>query len=326
MNNNKFKKIAKDVISSEIKSLQKLKSSIDKNFNNVVNAITNCRKGKVILSGVGKSGIIAKKISSTLSSVGTPSFFVDASSCSHGDLGQISSNDVLILISNSGESSELKNIIQYANRNKNIILIGIVSKKNSLLYRNSDIKILLPEVKEAGPGNIVPTSSTIMQMAIGDAIAISTMKQKKFGEKDFRKFHPSGSIGARLKTVEDLMLKGNKIPFINENTNMRLALKIITKKKLGVLVVQNNSKKTSGIITDGQIRRVNEKKGNLDHLQVKNVMTKNPVSVEKEILAAKALSLMNSKRITSLCVHQKNLKNKTIGIIHIHNILENNIQ
>ena len=326
MNNNKFKKIAKDVISSEIKSLQKLKSSIDKNFNNVVNAITNCRKGKVILSGVGKSGIIAKKISSTLSSVGTPSFFVDASSCSHGDLGQISSNDVLILISNSGESSELKNIIQYANRNRNIILIGIVSKKNSLLYRNSDIKILLPEVKEAGPGNIVPTSSTIMQMAIGDAIAISTMKQKKFGEKDFRKFHPSGSIGARLKTVEDLMLKGNKIPFINENTNMRLALKIITKKKLGVLVVQNNSKKTSGIITDGQIRRVNEKKGNLDHLQVKNVMTKNPVSVEKEILAAKALSLMNSKRITSLCVHQKNLKNKTIGIIHIHNILENNIQ
>ena len=326
MNKKKFKKIAKDVISSEIKSLQKLKSSIDKNFNNVVNAITNCRKGKVILSGVGKSGIIAKKISSTLSSVGTPSFFVDASSCSHGDLGQISSNDVLILISNSGESSELKNIIQYANRNKNIILIGIVSKKNSLLYRNSDIKILLPEVKEAGPGNIVPTSSTIMQMAIGDAIAISTMKQKKFGEKDFRKFHPSGSIGARLKTVEDLMLKGNKIPFINENTNMRLALKIITKKKLGVLVVQNNSKKTSGIITDGQIRRVNEKKGNLDHLQVKNVMTKNPVSVEKEILAAKALSLMNSKRITSLCVHQKNLKNKTIGIIHIHNILENNIQ
>ena len=326
MNNNKFKKIAKDVISSEIKSLQKLKSSIDKNFNNVVNAITNCRKGKVILSGVGKSGIIAKKISSTLSSVGTPSFFVDASSCSHGDLGQISSNDVLILISNSGESSELKNIIQYANRNRNIILIGIVSKKNSLLYRNSDIKILLPEVKEAGPGNIVPTSSTIMQMAIGDAIAISTMKQKKFGEKDFRKFHPSGSIGARLKTVEDLMLKGNKIPFINENTNMRLALKIITKKKLGVLVVQNNSKKTSGIITDGQIRRINEKKGNLDHLKVKNVMTKNPVSVEKEILAAKALSLMNSKRITSLCVHQKNLKNKTVGIIHIHNILENNIQ
>ena len=326
MKKNKFKKVAQEVIISEIKSLNKLKASIDNNFQKVIEAIINCKKGKIILSGVGKSGIIAKKISSTLSSVGTPSFFVDASSCSHGDLGQISSNDVLILISNSGESSELKNIIQYANRNKNINLIGIVSKKNSLLYKNSDIKILLPEVKEAGPGNIVPTSSTIMQLAIGDAIAISTMKQKNFGEKEFKKFHPSGSIGAKLKTVEDLMLKGKKIPFINENIKMLKALKIITKKRLGVLIVQNNSKKTNGIITDGQIRRVSEKKGNLNNLKVKNVMTKNPISVDKDVLAVKALSLMNSKRITSLCVHKNKAKNKTVGIIHIHNILENNIQ
>ena len=326
MNKNNFRKIAQEVILSEIKSLQKLKSSIGKSFNEVIEAIINCKKGKVILSGVGKSGIIARKISSTLSSVGTPSFFVDPSSCSHGDLGQISSNDVLILISNSGESAELKNLIQYANRNRNINLIGIVSKKNSLLYKNSDIKILLPEVKEAGPGNIVPTSSTIMQLAMGDAIAISTMKRKNFGEKDFKKFHPSGSIGAKLKTVEDLMLKGKKIPFINENTNMHSALKIITKKRLGVLIVQNGSKKTSGIITDGQIRRISEKEGNIDKLKVKNVMTKNPISVEKNILAAKALSLMNSKRITSLCVHKDKIKTKTIGIIHIHNILENNIQ
>ena len=184
----------------------------------------------------------------------------------------------------------------------------------------------MPEVKEAGPGNIVPTSSTIMQLAVGDAMAISTMKQKKFGEKEFKKFHPSGSIGAKLKTVEDLMLKGKRIPFINENTRMQTALKIITKKKLGVLIVQNNSKKTSGIITDGQIRRINEKRGNLDDLKVKNVMTKNPISVDKDVLAAKALSLMNSKRITSLCVHKNKSRNKTIGIIHIHNILENNIQ
>ena len=312
MLNNKFKKIAQEVIVTEIQSLQKLKSSIDKNFNKAVDAIINCKKGKIILSGVGKSGIIAKKISSTLSSVGTPSFFVDASSCSHGDLGQISSNDVLILISNSGESAELKNIIQYSNRNKNITLIGIVSKKNSLLYKNSDIRILLPEVREAGPGNIVPTSSTIMQLAIGDAIAISTMKQRKFGEKEFKKFHPSGSLGAKLKTVEDLMLKGKKIPFINENIIMRSALKIITKKKLGVLIVQNNKKKTNGIITDGQIRRFSEKKGNLDNLRVKNVMTKNPISIEKDVLAVKALSLMNSKRITSLCVHKRKRKIKQL--------------
>ena len=305
----KFKKIANEVINTEINSLKKLKKSLDASFNKTIEVILNCKKGKVILSGVGKSGIIAKKISSTLASVGTPSFYVDASSCSHGDLGQISSNDVLILISNSGESSELKNIIQYANRNKNITLIGIVSKKNSLLYKASDIKILLPEVKEAGPGNMVPTSSTIMQLAIGDAIAISTMRIKKFGEKEFKRFHPSGSLGARLKTVEDLMLKGKKIPFISENSSMKTALKVITKKKLGVLVVQNSKKKTNGIITDGQLRRVSEKIDNFKDLKVKDVMTKNPISIDMQVLAAKALSLMNAKKLHH-CVYIIKIKKK----------------
>ena len=321
-----YKKIAKDVIDAEIISLKKLKNSLDINFKKAVEKILSCKKGKVILSGVGKSGIIAKKIASTLASVGTPSFFVDASSCSHGDLGQISSNDILILISNSGESIELRNIIQFANRNKNITLIGIVSKKNSLLYKASDIKILIPEVKEAGPGGIVPTSSTIVQLAIGDALAIATMKQKKFGQKDFKKFHPSGSLGSKLKSVEDLMLTGKKIPFISESSNMKNALKFISQKKLGVLVARNSKNKTTGIITDGQIRRTSEKKGNLQQLKVKDVMTKNPISINADVLAAKALSLMNSNRITFLCVHKKKQKNKTIGVIHIHNILENNIQ
>ena len=320
-----YKKIAKEVINTEIVSLNRLKNSLDSNFKKVVEKILECKKGKIILSGVGKSGIIAKKISSTLASVGTPSFFVDASSCSHGDLGQISSNDVLILISNSGESVELKNIIQFANRNKNITLIGIVSKKNSLLYKASDVKILIPEVKEAGPGGIVPTSSTIVQLAIGDAIAIATMKQKKFGQKDFKKFHPSGSLGSKLKSVEDLMLTGKRIPFISENSNMKSALKFISQKKLGVLVAINTKKKTTGIVTDGQIRRKSEKKESLQKLKVKDVMTKNPISINADVLAAKALALMNSKRITFLCVHKKQ-KDKTIGVIHIHNILENNIQ
>ena len=321
-----YKNIAKDVINTEIVSLKKLKNSLDLNFKKAVERILNCKKGKVILSGVGKSGIIAKKISSTLASVGTPSFFVDASSCSHGDLGQISSNDVLILISNSGESIELKNIIQFANRNKSITLIGIVSKKNSLLYKASDIKILIPEVREAGPGGIVPTSSTIVQLAIGDALAIATMKQKKFGQKDFKKFHPSGSLGSRLKSVEDLMLIGKKIPFISESSSMKNALKFISQKKLGVLVARNSKKRTTGIITDGQIRRISEQKGTLQQLKVKDVMTKNPISINADVLAAKALSLMNSNRITFLCVHKKGQKNKTIGVIHIHNILESNIQ
>ena len=320
-----FTKVAKEVIETEIQSLKKLKKNIKSSFNKAVQAILNCKKGKVIISGVGKSGIIAKKIASTLSSVGTPSFFVDASSCSHGDLGQISSNDVLILISLSGETDELKNIIQYANRNKKITLIAIVSKKNSLLYKASDIKLLLPEVKEAGPSSIVPTSSTIVQLSIGDALAVATMKYKKFGKLDFKKFHPSGSLSIKLKTVEDLMITGKKIPIINENLKMKKALNIITNKKLGVLIVKNSKGSTTGIITDGQIRRASQKNKDLQDLTVSKVMTLNPVSVNADMLAAKALSLMNFKKITSLCVHSKKNQKKTIGIIHIHNILETNI-
>ena len=320
-----FTKIAKEVIETEIQSLKKLKKNIKSSFNKAVQAILNCKKGKVIISGVGKSGIIAKKIASTLSSVGTPSFFVDASACSHGDLGQISSNDVLILISLSGETDELKNIIQYANRNKKIILIAIVSKKNSLLYKASDIKLLLPEVKEAGPSSIVPTSSTIVQLSIGDALAVATMKYKKFDKLDFKKLHPSGSLGIKLKTVEDLMITGKKIPIINENLKMKKALNIITNKKLGVLIVKNSKGSTTGIITDGQIRRASQKNKDLQDLTVSKVMTLNPVSVNADMLAAKALSLMNFKKITSLCVHSKKNQKKTIGIIHIHNILETNI-
>ncbi len=325
MTKTSFKKIAKEVIETEIQSLKKLKKNINNSFDKVVSAINDCKNGKIIISGVGKSGIIAKKISSTLSSVGTPSFFVDASSCSHGDLGKISSNDVLILISFSGETSELKNIIQYANRNKKITLIGIVSKKNSLLYKAADIKLLIPEVKEAGPGNIVPTSSTIVQLAIGDALAIATMKHKKFSQLDFKKFHPSGSLGLKLKTVEDLMLIGTKIPFVNENKKMKEALKIISKKKLGVLIVRNTKKETTGIITDGQIRRASSINSSFQKLIVKKVMTKKPIGVNQDMLAAKALSLMNSKKITSLCVYSSKSKNKTIGILHIHNVLKANV-
>ena len=321
MQKKNYKKIAKNVIDLEIKALQKLKNSINNSFNEAVEAITKCHS-KVILCGVGKSGLIASKISATLSSVGTPSFSLSANDCSHGDLGSISKKDILILISYSGSSSELTNIIKYANRNK-ITLIGIVSKKNSILYKASDIKLYIPEVVEAGLG-IVPTSSTINQLSIGDALAVATISKKKISKKDFKKYHPSGSLGARLKTVEDLMLTNTKIPFINENSNMKAALKIITLKKLGVLIARSSSGFTTGIITDGQVRRLNQKSDNLYKLKVKDVMTSNPIKIEKGILAVKALSIMNSKKITSLCVNSA--KNKTIGIIHIHHILDANIQ
>jgi arabinose-5-phosphate isomerase len=322
MKKKNYKKIAHDVINLEIKALQKLKKSINSSFDQAVEAIVKCQS-KVILCGVGKSGLIASKISATLSSVGTPSFSLSANDCSHGDLGSISKKDILILISYSGASQELKNIIQYANRNK-IMLIGIVSKKNSILYKASDIKLFIPEVLEAGLG-IVPTSSTINQLSIGDALAVATLNKKNISKKDFKKFHPSGSLGAKLKTVEDLMFIKEKIPFINENSSMKDALKIITSKKLGILIAKNTKGNTTGIITDGQIRRVSQKNKDLHSLKVKNVMTKNPIKVDGGILAIKALSIMNSKKITSLCIQSKSNKLKTIGIIHIHNILENNI-
>ena len=294
--------IAKNVITLEIKALQKLKKSLNKNFDKAVNAIVNCQS-KIILCGVGKSGIVANKISATLSSVGTPSFSLSANDCSHGDLGSITKKDILILISYSGNSVELKNIINYANRNK-ILLIGITSKKNSDLYKNSDIGLITPEVKEAGL-DIVPTSSTINQLSMGDALAISTLKKKKINNLDFKKFHPSGSLGEKLKTVEDLMLTHNKIPFIYENVSMIKALKIMTEKKLGTLIVRNKKKYTTGIITDGQIRRLNSKNINFNLLKVKNVMTKYPIKIEKNTLATKALSIMNEKKITCLCVYDK---------------------
>ena len=320
MKKNNYTRIGKNVIDLEIKALKKLKNKLNHSFNKAVNAIVNC-KSKVILCGVGKSGLIASKISATFSSVGTPSFAVSANDCSHGDMGAISKKDVLILISYSGNSAELKNIITYANRNR-ITLIGIVSKKNSILYKSSDIKLLIPEVTEAGLG-IVPTSSTINQLSIGDALAVATLSKKNISKKDFKKYHPSGSLGAKLKTVEDLMLTGKKIPFINENETMKRALNIITKKNLGTLIVQNNKKQTTGIITDGQIRRKTGELLNIYTKKVKDIMTKNPISVDKDTLVEKALSIMYSKKITSLMVSGNSNKNKTIGIIHIHNILEN---
>jgi len=322
MKKKNYKKIAKSVIDLEIKALKKLKSSINNSFDDAVKVITKCQS-KVILCGVGKSGLIAAKISATLSSVGTPSFSLSANDCSHGDLGSISKKDILILISNSGNTQELKNVIQYANRNK-VILIGIMSKKNSILYKASDIKLFVPEVIEAGHG-IVPTSSTTVQLCLGDALAISLMKQKKFEKLDFKKFHPSGNLGNQLKTVDDLMLTKKRIPFVNENIDMKNALKLISSKKLGVLIAKNNNGYTTGIFTDGDIKRLIKKNKNFYSLKVKEIMNKNPIIIEKNTLAAKALSIMNQKKITSLCVYASKNKKKTIGVLHIHNILEANI-
>ena len=320
---NNIRRIAKEVIDFEIKALKLLKKTINNDFDKAVNAIVNCQS-KIILCGVGKSGLIAAKIASTMSSVGSPAFSLSANDCLHGDLGSISKKDLLILISNSGKSEELFPIIKFANRNK-IKLIGIVSKKESSLYKGSDIKILLPLVKEAGLG-VVPTSSTSIQLAIGDALAIAALNKKQFNKYDFSKLHPGGNLGKQLKTVEDLMATKNKIPFINENKNLKNAVKVINNKKLGVLIAKNKKGFTSGILTDGNIRKLSHSNKDFFKTIIKKAMTKKPISVSSETLAIKALRIMNDKKITSLCVHKGQKTKKTIGLIHVHHILKANIE
>ena len=325
MQKDKIQKIAKDVIQFELEALKNLRNCINSSFTKVVRLILNCKQGKIIISGVGKSGIIARKWAATFSSTGTPSFFLDAANASHGDLGQITSNDVVILISNSGQSDELNNIIQYTSRNKNIKLIGITSKRDSVLYKNCDIGFLMPSIKEAGPENIVPTSSTSAQLALGDAIAISCMRYKKFTKLDFKKIHPGGTLSLKLKTVSDLMITGKKLPIVVQDIKMKKALDVINSKKLGVLIILDRYSKTKGIITDGDLKRIAQKYSNFENLKLSRVMKKKPITVEKDTLAAAALSIMNSNKITALCVHDKKNVKKTIGLIHMHDILKSNI-
>tara|TARA_Y100000816_G_C26074044_1_gene565189 strand:- start:579 stop:1544 length:966 start_codon:yes stop_codon:yes gene_type:complete len=318
--NKKINEIGKNVIELQIKALKKLKNSLDDAFSLAVTSILKC-KSKVIICGVGKSGIIASKISATLSSLGTPSFTVSANDCSHGDLGRITNKDILILISYSGNTAELKNIIKYAKSNK-ILLIGISSDKNSKLYKSANIKLLTPQVTESGYG-IVPTSSTTAQLAMGDALSIALMEKKNFGKLDFKKFHPSGSLGNKLKTAKDLMLIRNKIPFINENEKMKKALKILNDKKLGFLVIVNNHGNNTGVFTDGDLKRLMQRKKSIENLKIKSFMTKKPFSVEENMLASDILTLMNKKKITNICVYKNKNKNKIIGVLHIHNLLNN---
>ncbi|MDC3007304.1 KpsF/GutQ family sugar-phosphate isomerase [Candidatus Pelagibacter sp.] len=317
---NKINEIGKDVVDLQIRALKKLKNSINESFDDAVKAILKC-KSKVIICGVGKSGIIASKISATLSSVGTPSFPISASDCSHGDLGRITNKDILILISYSGNTSELKNIIKYAKINK-ILLIGIVSNKDSHLYKSSNIKLFIPEVLESGDG-IVPTSSTTMQLSLGDALSIALMRKKKFGKLDFKKFHPSGNLGQKLKTAGDLMLTEKKVPFVYEGQIMKNALRTLNLKGLGFIVTINNQGLTTGIFTDGDLKRLVQKKRKIDNSKIKFFITKNPFCVEENTLATDVLKQMNKRQITNVCVFKKGNKRKTIGVIHIHDLIKN---
>ena len=319
MNKLNFNKIAKQVISTEIQALKKLQKSFGKSFTEAVDLIAKSQ-GKLILAGIGKSGLISTKGSATLSSLGTPSFFLHVGDAAHGDLGVIGKKDILLILSYSGQTEELKNIIQYANR-FSIPLIGVASKTDSLLLKASDIKIILPEVKEAGIGSLAPTSSSTMFCAFLDSLAVALSYKKKFSTHDFKNIHPGGSLFKKLTTVEDLMHKDNDLPLISENTKFSVALNIMSKKKLGSLVMLNKKKFLSGFLCDGDVRRKHKK--SMSNLKVKDIMTKNPLVIQKDILAAKAIKIMQKKKITALIVGKTITKNKikVIGLIHIHQIL-----
>ena len=321
-------KIAKQVAKIEVLELKKVNKLLNKSFIKTVDLIGNC-KGKIICAGVGKSGIIARKISATLSSIGVSSFFLNPSEANHGDLGQIDKRDMLLVFSYSGNTSEILNMLKYANR-FNIKIVGVSSKVDSLLLKASDIKILLPKVKEADPDNLVPTSSTSLQLLFGDCLTICLMNKMKFTKERFKIYHPGGNIGQTLLLVKDIMIRErNKIPLINFNSNIVAAVKTISKKDLGIGIIIKN-KSVIGIVTDGDIRRGAKNYSKKTKITV--LMSKKPLYVGENTSAAKALSVMNEKKITSLIVssdsdykkHKVFFKPK--GILHIHSLLKYGIK
>jgi arabinose-5-phosphate isomerase len=319
--------IAKKTAAIQISELKKINKIFDKSFVKAVDLMANC-KGKVICAGIGKSGLIARKIAATLSSVGISSFFLNPSEANHGDLGQIDRKDLLLVFSYSGNTSEITNMLRYANR-FNIKIIGVASKKNSLLLKASDVKLLLPQVKESDPTGMVPTTSTSITLLLGDCLAVALMNKIRFSKERFKVFHPGGNIGQALLLVKDIMVKGNKLPMVNINKSIYEAIKVTDQKKLGLVVVmeKNNVK---GILTDGDTRRGIKYYSKNDHL--KKFITLNPLFISEDSPASKALSLMNDKKITSLLVtsekeyNKPSVNKKLKGIVHIHYLLRYGIK
>ena len=325
MNKKKYISLAKNSAEIQIKELKKIKKIFNNSFIKAVDLILNC-KGKIIFAGVGKSGLIARKISATFSSVGLPSFFCDPAQALHGDMGQIEKKDILIIFSYSGNTSELNNMLKYANRFR-IKIIGVASKPESVLLKASDIKIVLPKVKEADITGMVPTSSTTITLLLGDCLATTIMYQRKFSKEKFKIFHPGGNLGNTLLLAKDIMVKGNSMPVVDYKKNLKDSLKIMTKKKLGIVVI-SRKRFIKGIITDGDLRR--ELKNYNNNVNVTKIMNTKPRVVSENTPASKALAIMNEKKITSLLVvsdKDQNKSNKVLkGIIHIHFLLQNGIK
>ena len=313
-NNKKIINSANRALARELSSIKNLKSTFNSSFCNAVNLIFNT-KGKVVITGVGKSAHIGNKVSATLTSTGTPSYFVHATEASHGDLGNIKKDDCVIAISNSGETSELNNIIQFTKR-FNIKLISITSNSKSILHKNATVGILYKKPIEACPLNLAPTSSTSMCMIIGDCIAIALLELRGFKSNEFKSLHPGGNLGKDLKNLSEVMHTKKELPLAKLEEKMSKALITMTKKSFGCIGVINKNEQIVGIITDGDLRR----KLNSEFFEKKafEIMTKNPTLANKNMLVGEAINLMNTKKITSLFICDKK---RPLGIVHIHDLL-----
>ena len=321
MNKKKYIILAKKAAKIQISELKKIKKIFNNSFINAVDLIMNC-KGKVIFSGVGKNSFICKKAAATFSSVGIPSFFVDPTGVSHGDAGQIEKKDLLVIISNSGNTGELTNVLKFANRSR-IKIIGIASNQNSMLLKASDIKICYPKLRESDINNIVPTTSTSFVMMLCDCIATTIMNIRKFTKEKFFIYHNGGNLGASLRLAKDIMITGKKMPMINYKKNFKQAVKVMNEKKLGIVVITKN-RFIRGLITDGDLRR------NISISSTKNLddlIRKKPLVINESMSASKSLAIMNNRKITSLLVvsdkDYKKPKKVLKGIIHIHTLLKN---
>ncbi len=315
--------IARKVLRTEADAVYALIERLGSNFEKAVESIYECR-GRVVVTGMGKSGLVGKKVAATLASTGTPAFFLHPAEAGHGDLGMVTSRDVLLAISNSGETEEIVGLIPFLKR-FNLCLISITGNPNSTLSRAADVTLDVSVKEEAYPFGIVPTASTTAAMAIGDALAVALLVKKGLKEEDFAFFHPGGSIGKKLLiTVQDLMHKGDNIPKVFLDTPMSKAVIEMSSKRLGHTIVLDNNGRVAGIIADGDVRRGLEKwGGRLFELTAKEVMSGTPKTLREEELAAKALSIMESHSITALVVLDGD--GRAIGIIHLHDILRQGI-
>jgi arabinose-5-phosphate isomerase len=271
--------------------------------------------GRVIVSGMGKSGHVARKIAATLASTGTPAYFVHPSEASHGDLGMVTTDDVILALSWSGETVELKSLITYAGRFR-VPLIAITSKAESALARAADIALVLPKTAEACPHGLAPTTSTTMQLVLGDALAVALLQGKGFTAADFKTYHPGGQLGANLKFVSDLMHKGERLPLVGQNVAMSEAIVTMTEKSFGCLGVVDRRGRLAGIITDGDLRR-HMSRGMLK-LKTADIMTRAPKAVPPDMLASAVLEVLNSSKITSVFVVERG---RPVGIVHVHDLL-----